>query len=286
VVEAASIGYAAHETLSRDQAATVIGVTSRGIFIRAADNRVIFLSLEKQRGPLTITLDQPIALLKELAVGETVEISSSRLFLPSIEAAISASPDAIWRYPIASTPLPSRDKSLDRLKQIVPEVLARKDDEGFGALLPPLLSWPVDQERSPLLSHILSLRHALAETDITLMVELISGLLGLGRGLTPSGDDCVIGLLLMLNRWQTGRNWGELNQQVIQAAYQRTTTISANLIECAADGQADERLMKVIDGIVTGTPSIAECVDWVYNWGCSSGIDALAGMAIAVTVPA
>ena len=86
----------------------------------------------------------------------------------------------------------------------------------------------------------------------------------------------------MLNRWQRSNAWRDLNQRVIEAAYQRTTTISANLIECAADGQADERLMKVVDGIVTGTPSIDECVNCILDWGNSSGIDALAGMAVAV----
>lgn len=283
IFHAASIGYAAYETLLHDQAAAVIGVTSRGIFVRAAGNRVIFVSFEEQRGPLTITFDQPILLLKESVIGETVEVTSGRLLLPSIKVTITISLDAVWRYPNASTPIRSKDKQLKDLKQIARGVLASKDDEGFGALLPPLFNLPVDQQRPPLLNHILSLRHALAETDIAQMVELINGLLGLGRGLTPSGDDCAIGLLLMLNRWRTDRNWEELNQQVIKAAYQRTTTISANLIECAADGQADERLMKVVDGIVTGTPSVDECVDHVLDWGSSSGVDALVGMAIAVT---
>jgi hypothetical protein len=73
-----------------------------------------------------------------------------------------------------------------------------------------------------------------------------------------------------------------LNRAVIEAAYRVTTTISANLIECAADGQGDERLVTVADGIVTGRPAIEECVECVLEWGSSSGLDALAGMAIAL----
>jgi hypothetical protein len=57
---------------------------------------------------------------------------------------------------------------------------------------------------------------------------------------------------------------------------------AANLIECAADGQGDERLVTVADGIATGSAPIDTCVDCLPVWGSSSGIDALAGMAIAV----
>ena len=74
-----------------------------------------------------------------------------------------------------------------------------------------------------------------------------------------------------------------MNRAVIEAAYRATTTISANLIECAAAGQGDERLITVVDGIATGSASIDECVECVLDWGSSSGIDALVGMAIAVT---
>jgi hypothetical protein len=92
-----------------------------------------------------------------------------------------------------------------------------------------------------------------------------------------------IGLLLMLNRWCTHRAWTAMNRAVIEAAYQRTTTISANLIECAASGQGDERLITVVDSIATGSAPIDDCVEYILSWGGSSGIDALVGMAIAVS---
>jgi hypothetical protein len=92
----------------------------------------------------------------------------------------------------------------------------------------------------------------------------------------------VLGLLLMLNRWQAEHDWSELNRAVIAAAYQKTTTISANLIECAAAGQADERLIAVVEGIAAGSTAWETCVEHVLGWGSSSGIDALVGMTIAL----
>jgi hypothetical protein len=55
------------------------------------------------------------------------------------------------------------------------------------------------------------------------------------------------------------------------------------MIECAALGEADERLVAVADCIFVGDPPEAECVSRVVGWGASSGTDALTGMAVAVT---
>jgi hypothetical protein len=111
-------------------------------------------------------------------------------------------------------------------------------------------------------------------------------LLGKGRGLTPSGDDVVIGLLLAINRWQAA-SWeaehlARFNRAVVEAAYGKTTRLSANLIECAARGEADERLIGLVDGVFGGAPDQATCAAYMLGWGGSSGIDALVGIALAV----
>jgi len=112
--------------------------------------------------------------------------------------------------------------------------------------------------------------------------------IGKGQGLTPSGDDLVTGLLLAVNRWGSrlfpGQEMrlGRLNRAAIQVAHRNTTTLSANLIECAALGQADERLVTALDGIMTGKPEPSVCADLLLGWGSSSGSDALAGMVLAI----
>ncbi len=271
--------------------ATVIGVTSRGLFVRIANDRVIFVSFEPWRGPLTITLQagslSAWPAKQSLETGAVAHISNARLIFPTIDVSIAVMPGAIWRYPDAAIPARSIDERLKAIRLIAREVLTRRNDTGFGAWLPELLglSGEIESRRGqPAPVDLVSLRQALAVGDFTRGLDLMNRLLGFGRGLTPSGDDGAIGLLLMLNRWCRDDDWSELNRPVIHAAYQRTTTISANLIECAADGQGDERLVKVVDGIVTGEPSVAECVECVLDWGSSSGIDALVGMAVAITM--
>jgi hypothetical protein len=60
--------------------------------------------------------------------------------------------------------------------------------------------------------------------------------------------------------------------------------LSANLIECAASGKADERLIDALDGIMTGSPGPEECATLLLSWGNSSGGDSLAGMALALSL--
>jgi len=340
---AASIGPAALQALSEDCEALVMGTTSHGVFIRA-NSRVIFISFEAYRGPLTITLNGPTDRLRSVTTGSTAIISSGRLILPSADTLISVERGELWRPANAGHPARPPAERLDSLRAIAKEVLARRGDVGFGALLLPVLGLPdagravslmigtsrkatstlsggsqafrepqskgaILQEIRPqvasfdcmarnmplrsgcfrdvrMLSTILELREAL-RTDLSCAAEIACGLLGIGQGLTPSGDDVVVGLLLMLNRWQAAL-WPDgdldsLNRRVVESAYTRTTLLSANLIECAALGQADERLINVVDCIVTGHPSESECVPHVLGWGASSGIDALVGMALAVT---
>ncbi len=83
-------------------------------------------------------------------------------------------------------------------------------------------------------------------------------LLGKGEGLTPSGDDLVVGLLLAARRYPRCCDPLLANpawvQRILRLARQKTTWLGACLVESAAEGQADERLVIGLDGIVTGHP--------------------------------
>jgi hypothetical protein len=68
---------------------------------------------------------------------------------------------------------------------------------------------------------------------------------------------------------------------VVEAAYRDTTTLSANLIECAALGLADERLIQANDYLAVGNFQLPEISSGLLSWGNSSGVDALVGMIAA-----
>jgi hypothetical protein len=113
----------------------------------------------------------------------------------------------------------------------------------------------------------------------------LQSILGKGSGLTPAGDDIILGYLLTLKRWGTrflpDRIFQALSQELVSAAFRQTTLLSANLIACASEGQADERLVLALDGILTGRLEVEDCAALLLAWGDSSGCAALDGMGMA-----
>src|SRR5260370_2095736 len=85
-------------------------------------------------------------------------------------------------------------------------------------------------------------------------VEIAEDLVGLGPGLTPSGDDVLAGLLLALRllggaiRGGTRAVWlaDWLSAAVTGDARDRTTSVSATLLHCAARGQAAAEVAAVL----------------------------------------
>jgi hypothetical protein len=107
-------------------------------------------------------------------------------------------------------------------------------------------------------------------------------LLGLGPGLTPSGDDFLGGLLIalrLLNRDDlAARLWAGLEA----AAMRRSVELSVAHLGAAAAGRGGAALHAALNALVTGRaddlPAVLERIDAI---GHTSGWDALAG---AVTV--
>jgi hypothetical protein len=117
------------------------------------------------------------------------------------------------------------------------------------------------------------------------MVSGFRRVMGLGSGLTPSGDDLIAGFLLAASRYKEvvfpNLNRPSFYASILEIAYQKTSLLSANLIECASQGQADERLVHALDGIMAGSIDPATSAQYLLGWGNSSGGDAFLGMALA-----
>jgi len=288
------IGSVAAQALAFEQTLRVVGTTSRGLFVQTTGRWIVFLSLEPALSPLTVTLGRGSDALKAVKPGSAVRSSEGRLEFAEAHVRVLIDLRTPWEPPTprrAAGPLSER---LDRLTALTIGLPAARPTSEISALLPHFLEPASADQDGPgegeFARSVQRLRHGLQAGNAGSAARELTGFLGLGLGLTPSGDDLIIGLLLALHRWGM-RGWGaartsKLSREVIQAAYARTSTISANLIECAAAGGADERLLHAVDHLWTGFPSRSEALAGLLDWGASSGADALAGMAIALTPPA
>ncbi len=288
-----SLGYIAHETISQNRTGEIIGVTSKGIYVKTSSRWLSFISCEPYHSPITININCDRIHLHQISSGMPVQISDGQMILPDARLTISAQNSDVWNPPPPpSPPLPGAE-CIQNLAYFARKALTQKPSVGLCPLLPDLLTLPKTEtgfEFNSLQKEILAIQTDLTSRDTATLISSLCNCLGSGAGLTPSGDDFVTGLLLVLNRWKNVF-WdrGDLdliNQSVVEAAYQKTTTLSANLIELASLGEGDERILKAIDWIMGGNTDESSIVDDLLDWGSSSGVDVLVGFTAAITITA
>jgi hypothetical protein len=112
-------------------------------------------------------------------------------------------------------------------------------------------------------------------------------LVGLGPGLTPSGDDLLGGTLIALRAlgWPTAAD--ALAGWLLPRARSETHTISYAHLSCAAEGQGAGAVHDTLAALcVRGAPRLREHLAALAALGHSSGWDTLAGVVLVAEVAA
>ena len=110
----------------------------------------------------------------------------------------------------------------------------------------------------------------------------VQGLIGLGPGLTPSGDDFLVGALATLDAVGAIDAHAALATAVASAAPGATSALSACFLHAAAAGHVGEPLHRAVATLLTGDGDAA--VAAVADIGHSSGWDMLAGIATVLRI--
>lgn len=283
---ARTVGAAARRLLQEAQTAALVGHTSRGAFLALDSGEPVFLSLEGYHGPLTVNVASPMQPLRELPVQAPARLHAQEIIFEQHGISIQTAGAETWLAP----PRPENPLSqgVRRVfgEEVLQQAVQQGEAEGLLAAVAALLGLEAAVERRPLPTSLLAIRDYLRQRQIEGAAAAIQPLLGYGRGLTPAGDDLALGLLLALGRWgdvlAPDLEVQALERLVLPAAAWRTTALSASLIACAAQGQADERLLAALDGLLCGGVTAERLVAGVSTWGNTSGLQALAGMLLVV----
>jgi hypothetical protein len=137
------------------------------------------------------------------------------------------------------------------------------------------------QSENDLVEYLCKFVIAFQQKDFLSFEKAVNYFVGRGSGLTPSGDDLLMGIIYSLFYFQEyiPFSFDQITHSVTGAT-NKTTRISASLIACAAQGELDERLLFAYQSLMTNQEPSAEIVSGLLNWGSSSGLDALAGMLL------
>ena len=148
--------------------------------------------------------------------------------------------------------------------------------QGFAALLAGLRpAFPFDR----VAPNVAALAHAFDDHESDADKAAALPLLGLGPGLTPSGDDFVGAVLYARRLFGLTAGWTAAALRLIDAAQTRTHAISAALFRDLSEGQSFASLHRLAAALATRESALAAACD-VAAIGHSSGWDMLAGFII------
>jgi hypothetical protein len=254
-----------------------IGARAHAVLVRAGG---VARVLARQRAATFLTAGGEIAWLAGASAPmHPRAILTAAPVVPADEVLLDVGGLRPWQ----PAPLALHPASAARLARGWQELAARVDTlgrpAGFGGLLAGApLGFPLDRARPA----AEALARACARDDAAGAGEAALALLGLGGGLTPSGDDFVGGALFV--RALLGRArlvdpepWRRAAAAVVAAAATRTHPVSVALLTDLAGGLGWAPLHDLLEALTSGTPPNGAAARLVAL-GHTSGWDLLAGV--------
>ena len=273
------------------QAVRVIGSSSRGR-VAAVFNRSLYLELDsgwcclvgKQlgAGPVNICVWLPgrMDIVTRNAAVDTVDqgfVIGNRLHVATASASVWTAPIVEW----------SEETLIRGLAALDPLCLDRAPIAGLSRIVWPRSSVDPGSFEScaamPVVASLADWLQRMFERDSwELPPGGITKLVGLGPGLTPSGDDFLVGMLVVLSLAGRFDLVAAVDQVIRPALVVGTGPISRLHVVAALDGESSERLHAMVNAVLVGDHNVlASRLVSISQVGHCSGWDTLAG---AVTV--
>jgi hypothetical protein len=286
-------GVVARDLCRRDGRGAVAAVFERSFYLRVGEDFICIGAPEIRNGPTTLIVAARVAGLG-LRQGQPAFITSECIRVGDLLFDLSAC--QTWRAPPWSK-LPSPAALRDTCASLAHRAAAQSPADSLMHAVFSTTDTPLARLARPrvaafeawLSERILALGWAKRRRRVPTIndrgghgasrLSAPYGLIGLGPGLTPSGDDFLIGALAALDALRQANIHASLGRAVIAAAG-GTTPLSASLLRAAAAGHIGESLHMMIAALVTGDADAA--IAAAVGIGHTSGWDALTGAAVTV----
>jgi hypothetical protein len=127
-------------------------------------------------------------------------------------------------------------------------------------------------------SLVSDLYFSLSKADISTAKIITSQLAGLGNGLTPAGDDFILGTMLATWIIHPHEIAIKIAKEITETAAPLTTSLSAAWLRSAGRGEAGILWHELFDAmIIADAAQIQEAMEKILGVGETSGADALSG---------
>jgi len=225
-------------------------------------------------GPTTVILaGNPGDLRDRFAEGERIDAREGRIRSARIELELANA--RVWR-PAERGPLVSDLQLEARLRDVSVQLDARR------AAQPNVL----DREAGAVAK---ALAAACATLDVAAASAQVDRLIGWGEGLTPAGDDFLVGLLAGFDALARGDAFRLAFRDAlathVAASTERTTPIAAHALRLAAAGAWSARIDRLLVAICCRSerePDAEAALDELLALGATSGADTACGIVAAL----
>jgi hypothetical protein len=267
--------------------ASVVAVFERSLYLRSADKFVCIGEPSIGDGPITLIADFGLSGLSAVGLRPGLPASISGRCI-TIGNAVRFSFDRCELWRPSGWPLPCSRPQLASIGDAILHLIAAEAPrEGFADVYRL-------KERSITetpLARIARVRIARFESWLTgeldgrqisagASSQGVADLIGLGPGLTPSGDDYLIGVLALLDALSETQAHAALARAIAAVPRGSTSPLSDYLLRTAAAGHLGEHLHRAIAAVISG--AIEAAAASIRKIGHSSGWDMLAGVASAL----
>jgi hypothetical protein len=274
------VGALAHHILRRERRGRIAAVFDRSLYAAFGDDWICIGAKAIGSGPLHV-LCEGIAAVR-FSLGQEVVVEDSAILAGDVRlTGLDAAP--VW------SPKPSPDWTPETLRAGILAVddawHAAPAEEGLAASGCPQLPVAPSNVLAAAVPGIAALRQLIeaglrGDKAAPADKEKIVGLIGLGPGLTPSGDDFLAGALLALASLGLS-DMRDALWNTLRAHLDSTNDISVAHLRSAASGCAASALHEAIDATISGRiDNIAPALVAVSAIGHSSGRDAFAGALV------
>lgn len=266
-LSAISISSTVAAFLQKPRHGTVLATFARSCYLDLEGSIVAVVAEELLNGPLNIVIrTDHTSSFEPLAVG----------------SAVTASPEVIRVEGWASISLLDATRWDPTIRPWSAGDIARIT-ENLGVLAGRVFAEAPAAGVKQIESALAALRSALSSRTPASVRSAAERLAGLGSGLTPSGDDVLVGALVALAAVPDPDAGDSLRSAIADGTANRTTRISDAYLQAAARGEASQawhRLLAALAG--KSTEEVIAAARGVMAFGETSGVDMLAGFLLAV----
>jgi hypothetical protein len=280
-------GPIAHEILAEDGDLFVLAVFERSFYLAAPRGIVCVGSDEIGAGPINVEIEEPRGGIAALRLTPDIEgrIEHGVPFITD-SLALDFTDAAVWMPPATPPFVAERAAAgLARLRTLAPPNLLPRDGLARLVLTGKVASSNAAAQMAEGSVRDLQTRlpSVLASTVLDEDVARAATLLvGLGPGLTPSGDDVLGGLMLALTAAGHADLRDLLWETIAPELDALTVPISAMHLSAAADGLAGAGLHDLLNALLANAPDLEDKLATAANHGHTSGWDAVAGLVLGL----